>query len=50
LLKVLDWAKYSLTIEKIKIKLLLTADSKGNTAWQRAAFWGKVDLLPKIWE
>jgi hypothetical protein len=30
-----DWAKDSLTTEKIKNNLLLATDSKENTAWHR---------------
>jgi ankyrin repeat protein len=30
--------------------LLLVPDSGGNTAWHRAAGWGKLDVLQKIWD
>jgi endo-1,4-beta-D-glucanase Y len=46
--KILDWAKDNLKTEKIKSTLLLAIDSKGNTNWQRAAFWGNLDLFHKI--
>jgi ankyrin repeat protein len=30
--------------------LLLATESNGNTAWQCAAEWGKLDLLQNIWD
>jgi len=31
-------------------ELLLASDSKGNTACHMAAYWGKQELLEKIWQ
>jgi ankyrin repeat protein len=28
--------------------MLIATDREGNTAWHRAAFWGKLDVLQKI--
>jgi hypothetical protein len=30
--------------------LLIYTDSKGNTAWHRAAVSGELDILQKIWD
>jgi len=39
-----------LTKEYINNKLLLATDNKRMTAWNWAAYRGKTDILPRVWE
>jgi len=44
------WAKKNLTPEELKVKLLLTKDIWGQTAWYVAAYDGYLEVLEKHWE
>jgi hypothetical protein len=43
------WVKDILTTEEKNNKLLATHNLR-YTAWQIVAFWGRLDVLQKIWE